>query len=196
MDKELFKKVVIAILVMVCFGYVGNIYLLGSKRRRVKSLEEEIVSVVREIEKCRKAQKREEALKQEVADLERRFEVIKAVLPKEDEIPGLIRQVSKLAYYNRVDYTLFKRGKEKVTNKGYATLDIAIEFRGSYPQLVSIVRGVSGMKRLVKPVVMKVAYAQKKAVLENPLLKVKCMLETYRYVPVSKREGKHGKGKR
>ncbi len=194
MDRDLVKKVAITVILLVGLGYAGNVYLLGPKRRRLKTLDKEIVSATRKLEKCKEALEREEALKREVAELEKRFEEIKTVLPTEEEIPGLIRQVSKLGYYNRVSYTLFKPGKEKVVaDKRYAALSISLEFQASYPQLVSIVSGISGMERVVKPVAMEVVYAQRRGALENPSLKVKCTLETYRYVPSTQGKDKHGK---
>ncbi len=194
MDRDLLKKVMVAVIFLVGLGYVGNVYLLGPKKRRLSALDKGIVSVSRKIEKCNEALKREDALKREVAELEKKFEEIKSVLPTEEEIPGLIRQVSKLGYYNRVSYTLFKPGKEKViSDKGYAALGINLEFQASYPQLVSIIRGISAMERVVKPVAMKVVCVQKRGVLENPSLKVKCTLETYRYVPSTQGKDKHGR---
>jgi len=194
MDRDLVKKVAITVILLVGLGYVGSVYLLGPKRQRLKNLDKEIVSVTSKIDKCKEALKREAALKREVAELAKRFEEIKSVLPTEEEIPGLIRQISKLGYYNRVSYTLFKPGKEKVVaDEGYAAIGISLEFQASYPQLVSIVRGISGMERVVKPVAMKVVYARKKGVLENPSLKVKCTLKTYRYVPSTQGKDKHGK---
>lgn len=194
MDKDLMKKVAITVILLVGLGYVGNIYILEPKRQRIKNLDKQIASVIRNIDKCRKAMRREATLKREVADLEKRFEKIKSVLPTEEEIPGLIRQISKLGYYNRVKYTLFKPGKEKLmADKGYAAFDINLEFLASYPQLVSIVRGISSMERVVKPVAMKVVYAQRSKVLENPPLKVKCTLETYKYLPPTNGKDKHEK---
>jgi len=193
MDRDLVKKVAIAVILLVGLGYVGSEYLLGPQRRRLKNLDKDIASVTRNIEKSKKALKREAALNREVAELAKRFEEIKSVLPTEEEIPGLIRQVSKLGYYNRVRYTLFKPGKQKVVaDKGYAALDINLEFQASYPQLVSIVRGISGMERVVKPVAMKVVYAKRSGVLENTPLKVKCTLETYKYLPSTQGKDKHG----
>ncbi len=196
MDKGLLKKIAVVVVLLAALGYLGNMYLLAPKRQRIAQLEKEIKEVTLKIEKAKKSMRRAKALEREVAELEKKLEVMKAVLPTKEEIPGLIREVSKLGYYNRINYALFQPGKEKVmAEKNYAVMPIRLEFEASYPQLVSLLSGVAKMERLVKPVSLAVAYASrnKKVVTENPQLKVKCVLETYRYVRVEK--GKKG-GKR
>jgi len=192
MDRDFVKKVAVTVILLMGLWCVGYLYLLGPQRQRLKNLDKEIASVIMNIEKSKKAQKREAALRKEVMELEERLEKIKSVLPTEDEIPGLIRQISKLGYYNRVVYTLFKPGKQKiVADKGYAAFDINLEFQASYPQLVSIVRGIASMERVVKPVAMKVVYAKNRKVQNNTPLKVSCTLETYRYLSSTQGKGKH-----
>ena len=200
MDKDLLKKVLVLVVLLAVLGYVGNMYLLAPKRERIAHLDKEIKDVTLKIEKAKRSMRRAKALEREVAELEKKLEVMKAVLPTKEEIPGLIREISKLGYYNRINYALFQPGQEKIiAEKNYAVMPIRLEFQASYPQLVSLLNGVARMERLVKPVSLMVAYASKnrKVVLENPQLKVKCILETYRYVPVKKgkKGGKGGKKK-
>ena len=197
MDKGLLKKLAAVLVLLVALGYGGNMYLLAPRRERIARLDRELKEVSLKIAKAKKAMKKAQELQKEIAALEKKLEVMKAVLPTKEEIPGLIREVSRLGYYNRINYALFKPGREDiVAEKGYAVLPINLEFEASYPQLVSLLNGVAKMERLVKPVFLSVAYASKgkKVVPENPLLKVKCVLETYRYVPVEK--GKKGGKKR
>ncbi len=195
MDKNLIKKVAVVLVVIVALGYLGNMYILKPKRDRIAALDKEIKAATLKIEKAREALKKAKALAREIAELEKKLDVMKAVLPTKEEIPGLIREVSKLGYYNRINYALFKPGREVVkADQGYAVLSINLEFKAFYPQLVSLLNGVSKMERLVKPVSLNVTYASKnrKAVPKNPQLKVKCTLETYRYIPLKEGKGKKG----
>ncbi len=195
MDKSLLKKVLASVLLLVALGYVGNLYVLKPKKEQITRLDREIKNVTLKIEKGKKALRREKALTKEIAALEAKLETMKSVLPTKEEIPGLIREISRLGYYNRINYALFQPGREVVkADQGYAILAIRLEFKAFYPQLISLLSGISKMERLVKPVTLKVLYASKgrKVVLENPHLMVKCVLETYRYVPLQKVKEKKG----
>ena len=195
MDKDLLKKVLITIVLLVALGYAGNMYVLKPKKEHIVRLDREIKSVTLRIEKGRRALRREKALSREIAELEAKLETMRAVLPTKEEIPGLIREVSRLGYYNRINYALFQPGKEVVkADQGYAILAIKLEFKAFYPQLVSLLSGISKMERLVKPVTLEVGYVSRgrKVIPENPRLMVKCTLETYRYMPLQKRKGKEG----
>jgi len=191
MDRVSMRNVIITVVLMIGLTYVGYIYLLSPKAKEVKKLKREIARVDKEITKAKKAQRRAETLKREVAKMEQKLEELKAILPTAEEMPILIREVSKQGYYNRITFDLFKPGKEKIIpEQRYAALDINLEFKTSYPQLVSLMRGISQLERLIKPTSLSIKTKQFSS--ENPLLDVKCTLETYRYVAGSEKGGTHG----
>lgn len=195
MDRVFVRNLIITLVLMIGLTYVGHIYILSPKTSEVKRLRKSIVEVSKKIAKAKESMKKAEALEREVAKLEQRLEKLKSILPTAEEMPGLIRQVSKQGYYNRINFDLFKPGKEKViAEQHYAVLDIDLEFKTSYPQLISLVRGISGLERLIKPTSLSVKTKQIAGV--NPQLDVKCTLETYRYIPEAKEVKKRGgKGK-
>jgi Tfp pilus assembly protein PilO len=179
---DLLKKVGLVLVILVSLSYVGYKYVLIPKKERIRALDKSISKVTLEIEKTKKFIKKVELLEREVEQLDRKFEVMKSVLPTKEELPGLIRKISQLGYHNRINYTLFKPGKETVVkDKGYAKFVVDLEFRASYANIKSLIRGFSSMNRLIKPVTMRVSYARK-GLQRSPTLGVKCTLETYRYL--------------
>jgi len=175
---DVLKKILAALVLAAAIVYLGNTYLLEPKREVIKKVVAEREQLDKDIARLRAAQKRVAVIEKEIGQLQSQLDQLKGILPSQKEIPQLLRQVPKLGYYNGIVFNIFRPGR--VTGgKIYATLPVSLTFSCSYPQLVSLMRGITSLERLIKPTSLKVTSKSTLAV--NPLLSVSCTLATYWY---------------
>ncbi|BAT70951.1 type IV pilus assembly protein PilO [Thermosulfidibacter takaii ABI70S6] len=162
-----------------------------------KPLMQEKALLKRQIEKTEQEKKKMlallknfEALKTQRDNLKERIEKLKKYLPRTEDLPGLIRSIAQLAHYSGVDLDRVEMGKEVIyPDKYYAAVNIKVSFKSTYDQLVTFLKRVDNLERLVRPYKLNVSAS---GVSDDPLLKVSGILQTYRYVEPTqpKKKGK------
>ncbi len=172
------KKILAAVVLAAAIVYLGNTYLLEPKRKEIRKVTAEREKIEKEIARLKVAQKKMMAIEKEIAKLQMQLDQLKGILPSQKEIPQLLRQVPRLGYYNGIVFNIFRPGKQTV-GKIYGTLPVSISFSCTYPQLVSLIRGITSLERLIKPVSLKITSRSTMGV--NPPLSVSCTLATYWY---------------
>ncbi len=172
------KKILAALVLAAAVVYLGNTYLLGPKRETIRKVVAEREKLDKEIARLRAAQKRVAVIEKEIGQLQAQLDQLKGILPSRKEIPQLLRQVPRLGYYNGIVFNIFRPGRVSV-GKIYGTLPVSITFTCTYPQLASLITGITSLERLIKPISLKVTSKSTMAV--NPLLSVSCTLATYWY---------------
>ena len=172
------KKIVAALVLAAAIVYLGNTYLLEPKRATIKKVKTEREKLEKEIARLKAAQRRVAVIEKEIEQLQAQLDQLKGILPSQKEIPQLLRQVPKLGYYNGIVFNMFKPGKQSV-GEIYGTLPVSINFSCTYPQLVSLIRGITSLERLIKPTSLNITSRSTLSI--NPRLSVSCTLETYWY---------------
>ncbi len=172
------KKILAALVLAAAVVYLGNTYLLEPKRQTIKKVKTEREKMEKEIARLKAAQKRVAVIEKEIAQLQLQLDQLKGILPSRKEIPQLLRQVPKLGYYNGIVFNIFKPGRQTV-GEIYGTLPVSLSFSCTYPQLVSLMRGITSLERLIKPTSLKVTSKSTMGI--NPRLAVSCTLATYWY---------------
>lgn len=119
----------------------------------------------------------------EYAQLEKQLKVALNMLPKQSQIPDLLENVSWAGKDSGLDFTQFKPGGE-VVKQIYAEVPVELNVSGSYRQLLTFLKRVGEMPRIVD--VKNLSLAQGK----NDQLTVKGQVVTYRFVDEASKPSK------
>lgn len=120
-------------------------------------------------------------LKQELAESEKIFNETAILLPKEKEIPQLLKDISAAGQGVGLDFLTFKPLSD-VPQDFYAEIPISINVRGPYHNMGSFLDQVSKLARIVTVSNIKMASPKKEK--GEMLLNSDCTLVTYRFTNV------------
>jgi type IV pilus assembly protein PilO len=110
-------------------------YLLVFPRwQELKTLGEDVEREREKLVQIRQTRGQISKFKQELADMEIRFERIKIMLPDSKEIPGLLRIVSQLGLQQGLEFLLFKPEKE-IPREFVAEIPVTLHLKGTYHQI-------------------------------------------------------------
>lgn len=176
LDKKI--KILLAVLLLalpIAAFYFG---FFSSKQAELAKLKTEEDKLSEEVDKARKAAANLQHHKNELAEAQKKFDKISVVLPKEQEIPDLLRKISDLGKNVGLDFISFKPGTE-VPKDFYAEIPLNIEIRGPYHNMGSFLDRVSGLERIVT--VDNIKMGKPKEEDGEILLESSCNLLTYRF---------------
>ena len=125
----------------------------------------------------------------EYAKLEKQLKVALNMLPKKSQIPDLLENVSWAGKDSGLEFKVFKPGRE-VARQIYAEVPVSLEITGSFRQMLTFLKRVGEMPRIVD--VKNLMLSQTK----DDALVVKGQAVTYRFVeekPKSTRKGRSRK---
>ncbi len=86
--------------------------------------------------------------KKEYAALEKQLKVALHMLPKQSQIPDLLENVSWAGKDSGLEFKEFKPGREKMKQL-YAEVPVSFQVEGSFRQLLTFLRRVGEMSRIV-----------------------------------------------
>ncbi|WP_028581416.1 type IV pilus inner membrane component PilO [Desulfogranum japonicum] len=159
--------------------------LLGAYFLMYQPTSEEITRVETQISKTEQDLRKAEQIirnrhkyEKELADTQAEFAEKAIILPKSQEIPNLLRNISDLGKTAGLDFLSFKPGAE-TPQEFYATIPINIETQGPYHNMGFFLDQVSKMERLVT--VDNITMGSPKKEDNEMLLSSKCQLLTYRF---------------
>jgi Tfp pilus assembly protein PilO len=146
-----------------------------------------------ELNRARKAADELPRHQKEVEELRLQFETTVALLPKSQEIPNLLRNISDLGRNSGLDFISFTPGEEVQKQDFYAEIPIDIKIRGPYHNLGLFLDKVSKLERIVTVNNIK---TEKVDFDKNEiLLNSSCKLVTYRFTNVKLVEEKGARKK-
>ncbi len=194
MKDELTKNALAGILLCVALVLVNYQLFVRKATEENSRLKAQLHRIEAENRKLRGLLKKAQRLKKERKELKEEIERLKNLLPKTEDLPGLIRSIAQLARYSGVDLNRVELGKEVVyPQKHYAAINIKVSFSSTYPQLISFLEKVDSLERLVRPYNFDISAS---GISYDPILKVKGLMQTYRYVEAKKGKGKKGSKRR
>jgi len=189
-NRDTLNLILAGVLILLIIVGLNYFFYVKKKKQEIARLNNEIAKLDAEIQKAKLFKKRYFEVEKEIALVEAELERLKEKLPKKEDLPNLIRTIAKLAYYSGINFLSLKMGKEKVyPEKNYAVIDMNVEFAATYGQLMVFLHSVDGLDRLLKPHKLNI---KEKNVSSNPLLSVKGILQTYRFVESPPSKGKKG----
>jgi len=143
-----------------------------------QSLLSQKVSLEKELREVKQKAARLAEFIKELEAAEAIFNEVATLLPKEKEIPQLLRDISALGRNAGLDFLTFKPGAD-VPRDFYSEIPISINVRGPYHNVGYFFDQVSKLERIVTVSNVKMSSPKKEA--GEMLLKSDCRLVTYRF---------------
>ncbi len=189
------KKVKAAIAVLLIVLPVVAFYFLyyqGSVQK-IAGLEKTKGTLNKEILNLREKERNKPILLQEVAKVEAEFEAASLMLPKEQEIPQLLKDISALGRNAGLDFLTFIP-KPEIPRDYFNEIPVTINIRGPYHAVGFFFDQVSKLDRIVS--VSNVKMSAPKQEQGEIILNSNCELITYRFTNVKISDETTGKGKK
>ena len=182
-------KAVIAILLVLIPVLLFYFLLFQPNATKISSLKTQKDGLEKEIAALRVQQSNIPRLQKELAETERIFSEAAVLLPKEKEIPQLLKDISALGQEADLEFLTFKPLPD-VPKDFYAEIPISINVRGPYHNMGSFLDNVSKLGRIVTVSNINVTAPTKDR--GEMLLNSDCTLVTYRFtnVELPKQDGK------
>ena len=157
---------------------------------KIENLTVQINTLKDEIAKIKKVVANLPRYKKELEEVQIAFKATSTLLPKSQEIPDLLRNISDLGKNTGLDFLTFAPGQE-VPKDFYAEIPIDITIKGPYHNLGLFLDKVSKLDRIVT--VNNITIDKPSQEGTEVLLNSSCKLLTYRFTNVTL-EPKDGKG--
>lgn len=175
------KKTYILISIFIVPLVIFYFLLYKPNTEKIEKLELQVQNSSEELKKVRKAARDLPKYQKELELAQSEFESTSVLLPKSQEIPNLLRNISDLGKGAGLDFLSFVPGPE-TPKDFYAEIPIDIKIKGPYHNLGAFLDTVSKLERIVTVNNIKT---------ENPeqgsgeiLLTSSCKLVTYRFTNI------------
>ena len=145
---------------------------------KIAALEQQVATATTELNRVKKAARDLPRHKQEFEATQQQFEALAVLLPKSQEIPNLLRNISDLGKGAGLDFLTFVPGQE-TPKDFYAEIPIDITIKGPYHTLGSFLDNVSKLERIVT--VNNITMDKPEEEGTEMLLNSSCRLITYRF---------------
>ncbi len=168
----------------ICFGCALLLLVLffvifyAPKRERVKSLEGNIERLESDLKSVTLQVDGLEGLRKDVVATEKAFLALSTLLPKEKEIPQLLKDISALGHNAGLDFNTFKPESE-IPQDFYKKIPITIRVRGPYHNMGYFFDQVSKLERIVSVTNVRMNSPERMA--GKMLLQSDCRLLTYQF---------------
>jgi type IV pilus assembly protein PilO len=174
-------KIVIALVLIIAPIALFYFLLYSPNVKKIQGLTTQKTNLIAEIEKAKKAASELENVKASIAQTEALFKETATLLPKDKEIPALLRNISDLGKGAGLDFLSFRPGAE-VPKDFYAEIPIEIQINGPYHNMGFFLDQVSKLERIVTVDNIQMGGGRKEGA--EMLLNSNCRLKTYRFTGV------------
>ncbi|MDJ0786184.1 MAG: type 4a pilus biogenesis protein PilO [Myxococcota bacterium] len=184
-----------ALVVLVAALYVYFLYLPASGK--LETARDQHLQLQRKLSEVRSVAANEEAVKEEIASLERKLAVALRQLPDGKELPVLLTDITSLGKNAGLEFKAFRPGEEQPRGF-YAEVPIAIEFTGRFHDIAMFFDEVSRLPRIVNIADLDITIGNETS--QDTMLKVKGNATTFRFIEggavAEPEDGKGKKGKK
>jgi len=184
-----------AIVALVIVSYVY--FLFMPARTQLTTAQEQNLQLQRKLSEVRTVAANEEAVKEEIALLERKLEIALRQLPDSKELPVLLTDITSLGKNAGLDFRAFRPNTE-IRRDFYAEVPIDIEFTGRFHDVAMFFDEIARLPRIVNVSELDVTIARETSM--DTVLDVKGSATTFRFVeaePAPEPEAaKPGRGRR
>lgn len=177
------NKIKLAVVVVLIVAPIALFYFLmySPNVKKIQALETQKTALIAEIDKAKKAAAELEKVKASIAETEEQFKETATLLPKDKEIPALLRNISDLGKSAGLDFLSFRPGAE-APQDFYAEIPIDIQINGPYHNMGYFLDQVSKLERIVSVDNIQMGGGKKEGA--EMLLNSTCRLKTYRFTGV------------
>ncbi|MCS7199139.1 MAG: type 4a pilus biogenesis protein PilO [Caldimicrobium sp.] len=169
------EKVLLFIVTFIGPAFLFFKFYYEPARNKIKILQEDIKKLELEIAKLEGFVKREKGVEAQIKQRKLFLEEVKQILPTEQEIPQLLKDVSMLAKRNGLEILTFTpRGEEK--RNYYNIIPFDLHIKGSFTNTLKFLNEVERLARLVKLNSLEIITSEK-----DDKLTIKANFITYKY---------------
>ena len=169
----LFAGVVFAV-----FGAYGYFFYLPARQELAK-VEQEQLQVQRKLSEVRAVAANEQAVRDEIAALEKKLAVALRQLPDSKELPVLLTDVTSLGKNAGLDFKAF-RPQQEIRKAFYAEVPIDIEFSGGFHDIAVFFDQIARLPRIVNISELEMKISKESST--GTLLAVEGKATTFRFV--------------
>lgn len=152
-----------------------------AKAKKIETLSQEKVTIAKQLQEVKAKAADLAQFEKEMAEAEEKFLETAVLLPKEKEIPKLLKDISALGQNAGLDFLTFKPLAD-IPKDFYAEIPISINVRGPYHNMGFFFDQVSKLERIVSVSNIKMSSPKKEG--GEMLLNSDCRLVTYRFTNV------------
>ncbi|SPD74060.1 Pilus assembly protein, PilO [uncultured Desulfobacterium sp.] len=137
--------------------FVGTLLLLGGlfywlvyspKCKEIAAIENQNASISSKIIEAKQKTKDLPKFKEDVAQVEAQYKEALTLLPKTEEIPTLLRNITELGATSNLEFNSFSPSTGQ-SQKMYTEIPISIQVKGKYHDVLLFFDRVGKMKRIV-----------------------------------------------
>ena len=163
---------------------VGTVVLLGvvfiflgymPKTEEISKTTKSNAELSRRINEAKQKTKDLDKFEADVAQVESQYNEALTLLPKTEEIPSLLTNITELGTTSNLEFSFFSPGKGK-DEQMYSELPVSIQVQGKYHDVLLFFDRVGKMKRIVN--IKNVSMSPQR---ETTELSVKCQAVTYKF---------------
>ena len=174
-------KVAIVVGLMVLPLVIFYFSYYQQKSQTIKSLNQQKATLVKQLEEVKLKAANLAQFKKEMQEAESKFLETAALLPKDKEIPKLLKDISALGRNAGLDFLTFKPSAD-IPRDFYAEIPVTINVRGPYHNMGFFFDQVSKLERIVSVSNVKMSSPKKEG--GEMMLNSDCKLVTYRFTNV------------
>lgn len=165
------------VVLIVCGVYGWFLYLPA--REELVKVEQEQLQLQRKLSEVRAVAANEQAVRDEIAALEKKLAVALRQLPDSKELPVLLTDVTSLGKNAGLEFRAF-RPQQEVRRAFYAEVPIDIEFSGGFHDIAVFFDQLARLPRIVN--ISELEMTIKKETSTSTLLAVEGKATTFRFV--------------
>lgn len=179
-----FQRILICVATLVFIIAPVVYFLYIPKHEQIGILEDEYESLSRELRQYQKKAKSLKKYRAEAKAIEADFEKARQALPENEEIPSLLKNISRAGQDAGLEFFQFRPERESTVGF-YARIPVSMKFKGSYHEVLDFFYRVSKLSRIVNIKDIKMSSTKlRKQKGENDWeqLDVSCTSLTYKFV--------------
>ena len=174
------KVVIVALILLVPVVLFYFLYF-QPKAEKITTLTNQTVQLKKQVQEAKAKAANKILFEKELAEAQLQFEEKALLLPKDKEIPKLLKDISSLGRNAGLDFLTFKPLAD-IPRDFYAELPVSINVRGPYHNMGFFFDQVSKLERIVTVTNIKMSSPKKEG--GEMLLKSDCKLVTYRFTNI------------
>ena len=174
-------KIIIAVILLILPVLIFYFAYFEPNTKKIANLNNQKVSLENRLKAVKKKAANRDRLRQELEEVRLVFEETATLLPKEKEIPQLLKDISALGRNAGLDFLAFRPGTDSPKDF-YAEIPVNINVNGPYHNLGFFLDQVSKLDRIVSVNNIKMGGPKMEA--GEMLLASSCNLMTYRFTNV------------
>lgn len=178
-DWPLYVRIAAVVILGLAIMIGGYVYVVTPLLDQLAAVQQEETTLKQDFETKQKKAASLDALKEQLAEMERSFGAMLRQLPSKAEIANLLIEISQTRLASSLDEELF-RPESEAPREFYAEVPNKITVTGSFHELGGFVSGIAALPRIVTIEDVEIKPAGGKAAQDQ--LRMNAVAKTYRYL--------------